>query len=107
MEGSIPDNAAAPAPGPTRDGGGAETERVGRAGVRSHVEVELELVRVRTQLERRDLVLALVVDPRLDQVRREDVALEEELVVGLEAVQHGAEGGRDLGHARVLLGASS
>ena len=33
------------------------------------VEVQLELVRVRTQLHGRDLLGALVVDPRLDQVR--------------------------------------
>lgn len=77
---------------------------MGRPTGRSHVEVQLELVRVRTQLERGDLVRALEVDPRLDQVRREDVALEEELVVGLKAVEDGREGGRDLRDARVLLG---
>ena len=51
----------------------------------SHVVVELELVRVRAQPDRVDLGGALVVDPRLDQVGREDVARGEVVVVGLEA----------------------
>src|ERR671927_255764 len=62
----------------------------------SDVVVELELVRVRAQLHGGDLVGALVVDPRLDQVRREDVADRQELVVGLERIEDGAERGRDL-----------
>src|SRR4051812_43097736 len=41
-------------------------------GFGSDVVVQLELVRVRAQLHRRDLVGALVVDPGLDQVGGED-----------------------------------
>src|SRR3954454_12397213 len=53
----------------------------------SDVEVHLELVRVRTEADRVHLVGALPLDPGLDQVLGEDVALEEVLVVGLEGVE--------------------
>src|ERR1022692_119620 len=53
----------------------------------SAVVVHLELVRVRTEPHRVDLVRALVVDPRLDQVWREEAALEQVLVVGLQALE--------------------
>src|SRR5947207_3416506 len=55
---------------------------------RSNVEVKGELVRVRTQLHRLELLLALVLEPRFDQVFGEDSTLEQELVVGFERVQH-------------------
>ena len=48
------------------------------------VVVQLELVRVGAELHGGDLLGALEVDPRVDQVGREDVASGEELVVGLE-----------------------
>src|SRR6267142_6961321 len=50
------------------------------------VVVEGELVRMRPQAHGIHLVLPLVVDPGLDEIRREDVALEEEVVVLLEIV---------------------
>ena len=62
----------------------------------SDVVVELELVRVRAQLHGEDLLGALEVDPGLDQVGREHVALGEEVVVALEVVEYGVERGRDL-----------
>src|SRR5215472_12511240 len=47
----------------------------------SGVEVHRELVRMRAQPRLTDLAIHLVIDPGLDQVGREDVALEQELVV--------------------------
>src|SRR5690606_8187648 len=61
------------------------TERL-RGEKGSSVEVERELVRMRSQAHGVDLVLALVLDPRLHDVLGEDVALEEELVVPLEVL---------------------
>ena len=58
-------------------------------------------MRVRTQADGVHLVGALVVDPRLDQVGREDVADREEVVVALQVVQHRVERGGhlvDVGH---------
>ena len=54
-------------------------------------------MRVRAQRDREDLVGALVVDPGLDQVGGEDATSEEVVVVGLEGLQDGREGGGDLG----------
>src|SRR5271166_1751294 len=51
-----------------------------------YVVVQRELVRVRPDLDRHDLVLALHADPRLDEVGRENPTLGEIFVVGLEAV---------------------
>ena len=48
--------------------------------------------------------VALQLDPGLDQVGGEDVAAEQELVVGLEGVEHAAEAVGHGGHVRVLLG---
>src|SRR6059036_1781317 len=62
-----------------------------RSPPRSNIEVERELPRMRTQPHRVDLVLALVVDPRLDHVRREDVALQQPVVALLEVVEHDVE----------------
>src|SRR6476661_11214564 len=69
----------------------------------SDVEVHLKLVRVRAEPDRVHLVGALVVDPRLDEVRGEDVAGEQVLVVGLERVEDGGERAGDLRDVRVLL----
>src|SRR2546428_6620687 len=52
----------------------------------SDVEVEGELVRMRPQPNWIHLILPLVLEPRLDQVRREDVALQQEVVVLLQGV---------------------
>jgi hypothetical protein len=53
-----------------------------------YVVVERELVGVRPDLNRQDLVLALEVDPRLDQVGRENASLGEVFVVTFQAVDH-------------------
>src|SRR5262247_3302031 len=55
------------------------------------VEVESELVRMWPQPHRVHLVLALVVDPGLDQIRGEHLAPEQELVVLLEVIQNGVQ----------------
>jgi hypothetical protein len=55
--------------------------------VGSDGEVQLVLERVGTLRHRQDLLLALLRDPRLDQVGREHIAGGEELVVGLERVE--------------------
>src|SRR5437870_12792590 len=52
------------------------------------VVVQIELVRMWPQTKRVDLVLPLVVDPRLDEILGEDVAAREERVILLERV-HG------------------
>src|SRR5699024_4858842 len=70
----------------------------------SDVVVELELVRVRAEAERIDLRGALELDPGHYQVLGEDIALGEVVVIGLEGVQRGAEGLRQLPDLPVLLG---
>jgi hypothetical protein len=60
------------------------------------VVVQLELVRVRAQADRVDLVGALVVDPGLDEVLGEHAALEQVVVVGLERVEHLGQRARHL-----------
>jgi hypothetical protein len=62
-----------------------------RGGALLDVVVQRELVRVRPQADRVDLDLALVGDPRRDEVLGEDPALEQVVVVGLERVEHGVE----------------
>src|SRR3954447_4400575 len=57
----------------------------------SDVVVHRELVRVRAQPDRVDLVLPLVLDPRLDQVGGEPPAVDEVLVVDLEPVEDGVQ----------------
>src|SRR5262245_44345421 len=75
------------------------------SGPRSDVEVERELPRMRPQADRVDLVLALVVDPGLDEVTREHVALEQERMVVLEVVEDDVERARELlDLARLLRG---
>src|SRR5712691_3612509 len=58
---------------------------------RLYVEVERVLPRMRAEPYGVHLVLALVLDPRLDHVRREDVALQQPIVGLLEVVEHDAE----------------
>src|SRR6185295_15932229 len=80
------------------------TAPTGRAGRRTgavdakrlDVVVEGELVRMRAQPDGVHLVLPLVVDPGLDQVRGEHVPLQQEVVVLLEVVQHDVERPREL-----------
>jgi hypothetical protein len=48
------------------------------------VVVEIELVRVRPEIDGRDVLGPLHRDPGVQHVRREDIALEEELVIRLE-----------------------
>src|SRR2546428_7546507 len=80
---------------------------------RSNIEVERVLPRMRAEPYGVHLVLALVLDPRLDHVRREDIALQQPIVGLLEVVEHDAEvagelldllrlGGREL--VEVLFG---
>src|SRR3990172_6440079 len=58
------------------------------------VVVQEELVGVGAQGDRIELALALVGGPRLDDVRREDVAAQQELVVSFEGGEHLAQGAR-------------
>src|SRR3954463_10287800 len=77
----------------------ASARRLAPAGgtrLRSHVVVQRELVRVRAQPQRVDLVLTLERDPGLDHVRREHAALEQEVVVALQVVQDLAQRARHL-----------
>src|ERR671934_2537306 len=62
----------------------------------SDIEVERELHRRGPQPHRVQLLLHLRVDPRLDYVGSEDVALEEELVVLLQLAQRLLQGPRHL-----------
>ena len=68
-----------------------ERSLVDGTSVRTHqrdsldVVVEVELPRVRAELHLVDLVFLLVRDPRVDDVGREHVALQQELVVGARA----------------------
>src|SRR5918994_4526517 len=59
---------------------------------RLDVVVERELVRGGAEADRVDFVLTLEVDPRLDQVGREDAAVEQVVVVGLERVEYRRQG---------------
>ncbi len=64
----------------------------GRSGALSEqlaldVVIQLELVRVGPQANRVDLALPLVGEPRFDQVRGEDVAFREEVVIVFECQQ--------------------
>src|SRR2546426_8128635 len=58
---------------------------------RSDIEVERVLPRMGAQPYGVHLVLALVLDPRLDHVRRKDVALQQPVVRLLEVIEHDAE----------------
>src|SRR4029450_13120886 len=65
--------------------------RPGMIAEKLDVEVQRELVRVRPQPDRVDLVLPLVLEPGLDEVGSEDVALQQEVVVLLQVVEHDVE----------------
>src|SRR5690349_13111611 len=66
----------------------------------SHVEVQRELHRRRAAADRGDFLVVLVLDPGLDDVLGEDVALEQELVVAAEALERLIE---RAGHLRDVL----
>src|SRR5207244_181751 len=76
-------------------GARAPRERGGRGEARGpaalDVEVERVLPRMGAQPYGVHLVLALVLDPRLDHVRRKDVALQQPIVRLLEVIEHDAE----------------
>ena len=78
-------------PGSTRESGGFGERR------RSDVVVELELVRVRTKPHGVD-ILTLQLDPGLDQVRCEDIACEQIVVIGFQVVQHPVQAVRNRLH---------
>lgn len=63
---------------------------------KSDIEVKIELPWVRAQPDRVDLMLALVLEPRVDHIFSEDIASAQELVVGLERVQRLIERTRHL-----------
>ena len=70
-----PEAANAPGPRGTRRSSGSD------------VVVQVELVRVRSQPHRVELVEPLVLDPGVDDVLGEDASLQQELVVGLQCVE--------------------
>lgn len=55
------------------------------------VVIHLKLMRVRAHTDGIDFVGALVVDPRFDQVGREDVALAEEVVIRFKRIERTVE----------------
>src|SRR6266545_681703 len=55
------------------------------------VEVQRKLPRMRPQSNRIDLILPLVIDPRVDQILCENVAFEEKVVVFLQGVEDDIE----------------
>src|SRR5262245_66171674 len=67
------------------------------------VVVEVELVGVRAQRDRVHLLIPLEGEPGLDHVLGEHVALEQELVVGLQRVEGLAERSRCRAHVLCLL----
>src|SRR5205823_5542504 len=68
------------------------------------IEVQRELRRGRPQPDRVQLLLDLVLDPGLDHVLGEDVALEEELVILLQLTQRFLERARHLRDVLQLFG---
>src|SRR6516225_3065270 len=72
--------------------------------IRSDVEIQIKLPRMRTQPDRIDLMLALVLEPRVDDVFGEDVASAQKLVVGLQRLQGFIERTRHLANAPRFLG---
>ena len=55
--------------------------------MRLNIVVEKELMGMRTQVDRIHFFLGLVADPFFDDVRGKDIALQQELMVGLEGGQ--------------------
>src|SRR5690606_31253307 len=76
----------------------------GQRAYPSEVVVERELPGVGTEAHLVDLVGPLVGDPRVDEVVGEDAAGLEEVVVGLQAVEHRLQRAGHLRHLRELLG---
>jgi hypothetical protein len=70
----------------------------------SDIKIQHELPGVRTEIEGEDLVLHLVVDPGLDDVRREDIALQKVFVIVLQCDENVSERPRSLGDRGQLLG---
>lgn len=70
--------------------------------VGSEIVVHLVLVGVRVDPHRRDLVRLLVIEPGVDEVLGEDVALGEELVILPQGLERGFEGGGELRDVLVL-----
>ena len=75
----------------TRDGPSGPLTHIsaGQRAIRSDVVVQGELVGVGAQADRVDLVLALVLDPGVDEVVGEHAAGLQEVLVGLERVERG------------------
>src|ERR1700676_254975 len=69
----------------------------------SDVVIQRKLIRVRAQADRIDFLFALVPDPGADDVLGEDVALEQELLVLLQARQRLLQRTRRLGHLGQFL----
>jgi integrase len=69
----------------------------------SYIVVECELVRGRVEVVRRELVIPLVADPRVDQVGRENASLGEVFMVVLQAVDHRGQLGGGLRDIRGLF----
>src|SRR3954449_3988852 len=84
----------------------ARTSTVGGAAASIEqlaVVVEGELRRMRSEPDDVGLILALVGDPRANQLLAEDTASGQELVVCLQRVQRLVERARHLRHAAVFL----
>src|SRR4029079_18337556 len=63
-----------------------------------NIVVQRELKRMRAHAERRDLAIALVCNPALDQLRAEYVTLEQEVVIGFQRLQRIIERTRQSRH---------
>ena len=58
-----------------------------RAGDGLNVKVEIEFLRMRTQFHIVHLILRLIIDPHVDDVRRKYIAFEQEFVIILQCIQ--------------------
>src|SRR5947208_11797434 len=65
-----------------------------------NIVIHRKLQRMRTQAQRRDLVLAFVRYPTLDQPLGENVALEQEFVIVLKSLEGLVEAARQARHVR-------
>src|SRR6185312_7325061 len=54
---------------------------------RSDIEIHLKLQRMRAHPKRSNLLLTLVADPAINQLLAEDIALQQEVVIGFEGFQ--------------------
>src|SRR4051812_5743897 len=68
------------------------------------VVVHREFHRMRPEAQRRDLILAFVSYPSLDQLRSEYVALEQELMIVLKCLERLVEAARQAWNVRQFLG---